>query len=174
MNRQTIYLGLGLLVLLALGGASLYPKSEVGKVEENKSVPAEDVPEQKPEPNNGELKVGLGQSVSGLGVAIAPIAVVEDSRCPIDAQCVWSGTIKVRATLASSFGTSEQVFELGKAVTTEGEVVTLVEVLPYPRAGEEIDPSRYIFHFQITKRSVSATDTPRKLGDHPTPEESNY
>lgn len=144
MTKQDIFLGLGILVLLALGGASIYPKT-----------PAEDVSDDIDENATSTSKVveaRIDQSVSALGVKITPLEVVEDSRCPSDVVCIWAGTVKVRATLESGLGSAEQIFELNQPVTTEAEIITLVSVEPETKAGVKIEPSQHVFHFQITKR----------------------
>ncbi|MDO8561716.1 MAG: hypothetical protein Q7S05_02715 [bacterium] len=100
----------------------------------------------------GSLLARIGQEVSGLGVGITPLAVLEDSRCPIDVQCIQAGTVRLRARLISGLGTATQEFTIGRPITTEGETVTLVDVLPQPRAGVEIKESEYVFRFNVAKR----------------------
>lgn len=103
--------------------------------------------------NTGErLETRIDQGASALGVKVTPRAVVEDSRCPIDATCVQAGTVRVRAQLASGLGDAEQEFVLNQPVTTEAEIVTLEQVVPEPAAGTLIDPSEYTFYFSVTKR----------------------
>ncbi len=46
--------------------------------------------------------VALGETLVLGEVEITPESVVEDSRCPVDADCVWSGQIIVRTTIASA------------------------------------------------------------------------
>ena len=71
------------------------------------------------------VQTSLGQGVRVLGITITPQEVLEDSRCPADAQCIWAGAIKVRGALTASV-TSAQTFELTKPVTTEGLQVEMV------------------------------------------------
>ncbi|MFA5942492.1 MAG: hypothetical protein WC798_02355 [Candidatus Paceibacterota bacterium] len=101
------------------------------------------------------LDARIGQEVSGLDVRIVPIEVLEDSRCPIDVQCIQAGTVRIRARLISGLGEANQEFRLGQPITTETEVVTLTDVLPQPKAGIEIKESDYLFTFAITKRPQS-------------------
>lgn len=96
----------------------------------------------------------VGQTVRALDVSITPLEIVEDSRCPQDVQCIWAGTIKVRATLVSGLGTSPVTFEIGQSITTEAEFVTLTGVTPAPKAGEPIDPADYRFTFEVAKRPL--------------------
>ncbi len=103
--------------------------------------------------NTGErVEVKIGEIESALGVTITPVEMLEDSRCPANANCIWAGTVKVRATLESGLGTANQVFELNQAITTEAEEVTLVDVTPVARSGTSIGDSEYTFFFDIKKR----------------------
>ncbi len=112
------------------------------------------IPDEIPSSTSVRIEAGIGQGASGLGVGVAPEEVLEDSRCPIDVQCVWAGTVRVRTLLSSGLGEAAQIFELGKPITTEAEEITLVDVLPYPEEGEKPSSGDYRFIFEISKRSV--------------------
>jgi|SRR3990167_10239605 len=101
-----------------------------------------------------ELEARLNRSVSALGVTITPRQVLEDSRCPVDVTCIQAGTVRVRADLTSGLGTANQIFELGKPITTETEIVELIGVGPQSISGRQIDASQYRFTFRISKRPV--------------------
>lgn len=105
--------------------------------------------------NTGEhVEARIGAVAEALGVRVTPHEVLEDSRCPVDVECVHAGTVRVRATLASGLGTADQTFELNKPITTEAEFVTLVRVEPIAREGVAIEAHEYVFHFRIQKRST--------------------
>lgn len=103
------------------------------------------------------LQARIGQEVSGLDVSIMPLAVLEDSRCPIGVQCIQAGTVRMRARLSSGLGVALQEFSIDRPVTTEVEEITLISVNPLPAAGVKIKESDYLFEFKITKRP---TDIP--------------
>ena len=94
----------------------------------------------------------LGQKVTGLDVSITPLEIVSDSRCPIDVQCIWAGTVELKAKIESALGESTMTLTLGKSVTTEAEEITLTLVTPGKSAGSEIPGSSYRFTFLIKKR----------------------
>lgn len=99
------------------------------------------------------VDVAFGLSASALGVTVIPTELLEDSRCPIDVQCIQAGTVRIKATLVSGMGTSTgQIFELMKPVTTEAEEITLMQVAPTPVSTEERDRADYMFQFEIKKR----------------------
>ena len=96
----------------------------------------------------------MGQKVTGLNVTIMPLQIISDSRCPADpkVQCVWAGTVQIKARIVSGLGTSEMTLELNKLVTTESETITLSAVSPVKSVQTEIPVSSYRFTFDIKKR----------------------
>jgi hypothetical protein len=98
------------------------------------------------------LETGINGVVTGLDVKITPLTLLEDSRCPIDVQCIQAGTVRVRALLGSGLGEGVQTFTLGVPITTEAEAVELVEVKPAPHSERQIASSEYRFIFKVSKR----------------------
>lgn len=98
------------------------------------------------------LSAGLNQSAQGLGIIIVTLAILEDSRCPLNVQCIQAGTVRLRAQITSELGTNIQEFTLGTPVTTEDEIVTLSNVTPAPNSTRHITPNEYQFTFTVTKR----------------------
>jgi len=111
------------------------------------------------------IETRIDEGAGALGVKVTPLEILEDSRCPMDVQCIQAGTVRVRATLESGLGTADQVFVLNQPITTEAEEVTLVSVSPMPEAGIEIAEKDYIFIFQVEKRQDLSAGAPE--GDEP-------
>jgi|SRR3989344_2314944 len=105
-----------------------------------------------------ETRIDLG--ASALDVKVIPQAILEDSRCPAEVQCIQAGTVRVRATLESGLGSANQIFRLGDVITTESEAITLVDVLPAPAAGVQIRANDYRFIFEIRKRTDNLAEPP--------------
>jgi hypothetical protein len=103
------------------------------------------------------ISAKIGQTATALGVTLIPLNVLEDSRCPVDVQCIQAGTVRMQARLGAGMGTSTQEFKLGQPITTETETVTLTEVTPVKRAGTSIGTGDYVFTFEIAKRPVSGS-----------------
>jgi len=101
---------------------------------------------------SADVVTRINEGASALGVTVTPREVLDDSRCPTDVQCVWEGTVRVRATLASGLGVAEQEFTLNTPITTEAEEITLTQVSPSPKAGVDIQERDYIFYFSIKER----------------------
>lgn len=98
------------------------------------------------------IKARIDQRVSVEGHGITVHEVLEDSRCPIDVECIQAGTVRVRTTLESGLGTSEQVFELFTEITTETGSITLTRIEPQQVSGDPIEPEEYVFYFEVEKR----------------------
>lgn len=94
----------------------------------------------------------IGQSVTALGETITPLEVLDDSRCPIDVQCIWAGTVHLRATVKGGMGTASITFELGKSITTEVNTITLDNVEPAKDSKTGITTGDYRFTFKVVRR----------------------
>jgi hypothetical protein len=96
----------------------------------------------------GHVTAHLGEEVQIGDVRVTPLAVVEDSRCPSDATCVWAGRVRLRVRIG---GAGEQVMEIGHPLTVAGgQRLTLVAVAPLnwarPPAGVDPNaPKRFAF-----------------------------
>ncbi len=98
------------------------------------------------------LRAKLNQTVERLGLSVTPLQVLEDSRCPVDVQCIWAGRVRLKAEILSGAGTSEMILETGTPVTSETKTILLKDVSPSPKAGKKISPENYEFVFEISKR----------------------
>lgn len=102
--------------------------------------------------NGGSVSVGMGQEASLLGVSIKPISLLEDSRCPIDVNCIQAGTVRVQTEVGSGSSKYEQVFKLGETVSIEGKNLTLVRVEPYKDSKVQLSSGDYHFQFKIMNK----------------------
>jgi hypothetical protein len=100
-----------------------------------------------PEPIADGQPVGLGETVQVGSLLATPRAVTEDSRCPVNVQCVWAGRVIVRTRIDGS-GWSETVpLTFGEAYATHGTTITLVSVRPDKYAQRDIPSAEYRFIF---------------------------
>ena len=92
---------------------------------------------------------GLGQVATVGGAKIRPIQVIEDSRCPSDAVCVWAGRLVLLAQVNYRGGSEEYRgnLTLGEPLRLGTETVTLVAAEPATLAGKPIDQRAYRFTF---------------------------
>ena len=90
---------------------------------------------------------GLGEVGKVGRLHVQPLAIVEDSRCPINAICVWAGRLVVRAEVRDASWRETRDFELRKPVPLAGGQLTLIEAAPSKLADQPIDPRDYRFIF---------------------------
>jgi len=110
-------------------------------------------PVETPPPDSAPLTyAALGQTVSVGGPRITPLAVLEDSRCPMNARCVWAGQLRLRLRIDSGRGGTVELTS-GKPITVADGTLELVEVRPDKVAGGDnhgaLDPSAYRFGFRF-------------------------
>lgn len=68
----------------------------------------------------GVVAVGIGQTADlGNGLRVRPLEVVEDSRCPQNARCVWAGRLRVRVNV-EGVGEREVILDEPAVATPHG------------------------------------------------------
>lgn len=102
------------------------------------------------EPEEGRITLRVGETGVFRNISIKPTEVVEDSRCPVNVNCIWAGTLKVKLDVLSGLGASNPTIELGGLITTEAEEIKLISVSP-EKMREETLPSDYEFVFEVSK-----------------------
>lgn len=87
--------------------------------------------------NDGVTYVGLNQRAYVDGPHVTPLAVVEDSRCPVGAECVTAGRTRVMVRI--DLGSRSEYRELcsDKPLQVADGTLALVDVQPGLRAGEQ-------------------------------------
>ena len=109
-----------------------------------------------PSLSDGSVSVSIGETtaVGATGVTITFRAVTEDSRCPLNAVCVWEGNGQVALTLANGYGaTRDATLNTSlepRRIDYAGLRITLSGLAPYP-AGNPIDPADYVATFRIER-----------------------
>ena len=91
--------------------------------------------------------VAIGQPARVGASVVTPLDLVEDSRCPENARCVWAGRVVVKAAIERGATRIERRLTLGEPAATPAGGVVLDSALPEKRAGVETDPRAYRFHF---------------------------
>jgi hypothetical protein len=89
----------------------------------------------------------VGQQAYVDGLKVTPLKVLEDSRCPINARCVWAGRIIVRTAVAGGSWRQVHDLELGKPQQVADGQLTLVAAEPGKMAGAPAEPRAYRFTF---------------------------
>ena len=91
--------------------------------------------------------VGIGQTFRVDGLKITPIKVIEDSRCPMNARCIWAGTVRITARVREGHHVQTRELELGKPLMIRGRALALSDVAPPRVAGGPVRKLRYRFTF---------------------------
>ena len=100
-------------------------------------------------PANAGPVAGLGETAYTNGLRVRPIAILEDSRCPINAICVWAGRLVVRSEVTGGSWQKTFDLELGKAQPVADGALTLIAAEPSKLAGTPTDPRTYRFTFDF-------------------------
>ncbi len=87
------------------------------------------------------LAPGEAVVVDSPGLRVSFERVIEDSRCPTGAVCVWAG--QVVAEVKTGDGAEPHPLRPGESVTAGGYRVRLLRVEPYPTSPAAIAPSDY-------------------------------
>jgi hypothetical protein len=97
--------------------------------------------------------VALGQKVRVGDVTVTPVSLVEDSRCPVNARCVWAGRLVVRTRIDGTGADGARWrdtadMRLGETFGTHGRVIALVSGEPGKIAERETPPEAYRFSYE--------------------------
>lgn len=94
--------------------------------------------------------VGLGQRAFVDGPIVQPVEVIEDSRCPANARCIWAGRVRVKMIWWRGNG-EKQPFEvtLGESTPLADGAIRLEAVRPEKTAGSTISPRDYRFSLRF-------------------------
>lgn len=120
------------------------------------------------------IKVRLGETETSTasGIKVTFLSVVEDSRCPDDAQCVWAGRVLIDVEIEGKNGLTvkKQLSSDGdeKSVVVEDYRVHLTSVSANPEHGSKVGKGPdegYFAWFRFEKLSGEAK--PKKTKDSP-------
>lgn len=88
---------------------------------------------------------GLNEDISAGGLVVRPLAVTEDSRCPVNVTCVWAGRVVLRARVSGLPG-DQTISSIEPLRLPDGGTLNLASVWP-PRfqAEDVLIPYRFGF-----------------------------
>ena len=93
--------------------------------------------------------VSFGEIFEKDSIRVIPQELLEDSRCPLDVQCIQAGTVRVSVILDAEGEQKTMVMTQGTPVTFVGRTVLLVSTLPAPNSKVTIRKKEYQFTFSI-------------------------
>ncbi len=77
-----------------------------------------------------------------------PQVLLEDSRCPMNARCVWAGRVVLSTRIYGPDFDETVPLVLGEPYALHGTSITLTSVIPEKVAGQEIPAPTYGFGFE--------------------------
>ncbi len=102
-----------------------------------------------------DLKAGAVSTLPD-GARLRFERVQSDSRCPMDALCVWAGDATIAVTLNPPKGATESrelhTQPTGSQISYANYTIKLTALAPYPRSGQEIPAAGYIATFVVSVR----------------------
>ena len=92
----------------------------------------------------------FGQSIYVDGPRVTPIRLLEDSRCPMEARCVWAGEVRILARVRTGRGSATRELTLGKPVSLADGQLELTSVMPPRSIQRPIRMRDYRFGFRFS------------------------
>ena len=105
-------------------------------------------------PETVTVKNGQKKSAVGGELSIKFVSVTEDSRCPVDANCIWAGNAKVHVKITDRRGSKTMVMNTTMGPTGDqynGWAINLTELTPGPKSSVAIKQKAYKATFSITR-----------------------
>jgi hypothetical protein len=106
------------------------------------------------------VRVHVSQTIVVEGIKIRFSAVESDSRCPMDAVCIWQGDAVANFVVEQNCDCRSAALELKLHTTLEpksgtgyGFRVELRQLQPYPRASSPTKPDAYYAWIRVTRES---------------------
>lgn len=103
-----------------------------------------------PYPWSDARNARLGRPARVDGVIIQVSEVLEDSRCPVDVDCVWPGQVRVSAGyLHPRRGEEDLILIVGQPKKVPGGTVLIEAVRPGRRLGQKLQFDDYRFDLRF-------------------------
>ncbi len=99
--------------------------------------------------DDGVTRARFGETVAVDGPKVTPLALLDDSRCPVGVQCVWAGQVKITVRIDTGKGSETRELTLGKGEPVADGQLELVEVMPEKRSDTTLYPEDYRFGFKF-------------------------
>jgi hypothetical protein len=101
------------------------------------------------------VQINKEKSFPKAKLSVRFVELVEDSRCPSDAQCVWAGNAKIKIRVTKNGKPEDLTLDTNGphqyATTADGYSIKLVGLTPAPRSNIRIDRNGYVAAFEVVK-----------------------
>ena len=92
----------------------------------------------------------FGQTAYVDGPRVTPIRLLADSRCPMEARCVWAGEVRILERVRTGRGSSMRELTLGKPIPVADGELELASVMPPRSTQRQIRRRDYRFGFRFS------------------------
>ena len=101
------------------------------------------------------LRDGQEKNIIGTKYTVKFVSVLEDSRCPTGAVCVWAGNVKIKIQIGKKGGAAEG-FELNtnlkpQTIEYKGFQIKITSLSPRPGENVKATASKHSAIFEITR-----------------------
>lgn len=101
-----------------------------------------------------KIKIYKKQKFSQSQLTVKFVSLIEDSRCPIDVQCVQAGNARIKVEISN--GRGKETFEINttmgpKGASFGGYAINLIELTPIPKSNIKINQNSYKATFTISR-----------------------
>lgn len=84
------------------------------------------------------------------GLTVTPLEILEDSRCPIEDECVWAGRVRLKAQLDMGHESISVTLDSSEPLRINGGFLSIAEIAPdMSSAWSPIQPEDYQFGFKF-------------------------
>ena len=84
------------------------------------------------------------------GPRVTPLKVLEDSRCPMEARCVWAGRVRLEVRIETGSGSSVQELASDKPLPVADGSLELLGAMPPKSTQRTIAPGDYRFALKFS------------------------
>lgn len=103
-------------------------------------------------PVPADITLGVGETGKVENLAITFNKSVQDSRCPIDVQCIQAGAVNINVTFAQGPHVETTNMPSDEVPQEfEGYKISIIDVNPPRKSQTEINPSDYEITFHVSK-----------------------
>ena len=99
---------------------------------------------------DGSVDTKLGQTVNLGGPKVTPLAVLEDSRCPMEARCIWAGRVRLSVRMTTSAGSAVRELASDKPLQVADGQLILQSTMPPRSTQHTLVPSDYRFTLKFS------------------------
>jgi hypothetical protein len=103
-----------------------------------------------PVAEDGSTVLRLGQRANLGGPKVTPLRVLEDSRCPMEARCVWTGRVRLEVRIELGSGTTVRELASDQPLQIADGQLELLGTMPPKSTQRTIAPDDYRFSLKFS------------------------